>query len=236
MRILVLLHGYGVRSFFWEPIITFFESKFPQINVPDLQMDNPAVLVESTKKYILDLKNKSDAEIFIVGHSLGGVLAILIAQELGPDVIKKVALLAVPYGEHHIKFKSFTRFLIKNRLLPDFITRPRFFSKHTPKKVQKKLFKQVVPESEAMIDEILNEKYFHTDLVKNKLPIDSIFFLSEYDKVAPYKQSLALATILGSKMVVYKKENKVAHVDYIAGPTIANEVANQIIDFFFTDK
>lgn len=234
MRILVLLHGYGVRSSFWEPIITLFESKFPQINTPDLQMDNPTILVESTKQYILDIKKKSDADIYVIGHSLGGVVAILVAQELGPDIIKKIALLAVPYGEHHVPFKSLTRFLIKNRLIPDFLTRPRFFSNHTPKKVQKRLFKQVVPESEALIDEMLNEKYFHTDLVNNKLPMESIFFLSEYDKIAPYEQSLALATILCSKTVKYKKEDQVAHNDYVAGPTIAKEVAQLILDFFFT--
>ena len=233
MRTLILLHGYGVRSFFWEPIKTFFESKFPQIYVPDLNMENPTVLVDSTKEYILSIKNQhQEAEIFLVGHSLGGVVAILLAQELGPQVIKKVALLAVPYGEQKIPFKSLTRFLIKHRLIPDFLSRPRFFSKQTPKRVQKNMFKQVVPESEAMINEILNDKYFHTDLITGKLPQDAIFMFSEYDKVVSVAQCRILAEKLGTKAIEYPKDKKVAHDDFITAPTIANEVSARIIDFF----
>ena len=236
-RTLILLHGYGQRSFFWGPIKTFFESKFAQIYVPDLQMESATVLIESTKKYIVDIKNNHpDNEIFLIGHSLGGVVALLVAQDLGPEIIKKLAFLAVPYGEHKIPFKSLTRVLIKYRLIPAFLDRPRFFSKHTPKAVQKRMFKQVVPESDAMIDEILKEKYFHTDLVTGKLPQESIFFISEYDKVAPYEQSIILAEILGSKIVLYTKERKVAHDDYITGPTVSNEVSQKIIDFFIGES
>lgn len=234
MRTLILFHGYGVRSFFWEPIKTFFESKFPQIYVPDLQMDNPTILIESTKKYVKEIKERHpEDEIYVVGHSLGGAVAILLAQELGSEIIKKVALIAVPYGEQKVRFKSLTRALIKYKLIPGFLSRPRFFSKHTPKSVQKKMFKQVVPESDEMIDEILQEKYFHTDLVKGKLEQESIFFISGYDRVVKVEQSKQLAELLGSKIVLYTKDKKVNHDDYITGPTLASEVSNKIIDFFF---
>ena len=232
VRVLILLHGYGVRSFFWEPIITFFESKFPQIYTPDLQMDNPTVLLESTKKYILDIKQKANNDIYLVGHSLGGVVASLVCQELGADIIKKVVFIAVPYGEQKISFKSLTKILIKYQLIPNFISRPRFFSKNTPKSVQKKIFKQVVPESEAMIDEILKEKYFHTDLLKGPLTQESLFFISESDKVVPFNQSQKMAEILGSKVILYKKDRKIGHNDYITGPVLSKEVSEKIIDFF----
>ena len=180
MKTLILLHGYGVRSFFWEPIKTFFESKFPQIYVPDLQMDSPTVLLKTSLEYVQSIQqNHPDDEIFLVGHSLGGAVAFLVAQELGPDVVKKVVLIAVPYGEQKVPFKSLTRFLIKYRLIPNFFSRPKFFSKNTPKAVQKRMFKQVVPESDAMIDEVLKEKFFYTDMVKGPLKQESIFFISE---------------------------------------------------------
>lgn len=233
MRVLILLHGFGVRSFFWEPITTFFESKFPQIYIPDLQMDNRTVLLESTKKYILDIKQKANSDIYLVGHSLGGVVSALLAQELGPDVIKKVVFIATPYGEQKIPFKSLTRFMIKHQLIPNFVSRPRFFSKkNTPKKVQKRIFKQVVPESDEMIEEILQEKYFHTDLIKVPLPQESLFFISEADKVVPFNQSKKLAEILGSKVVLYTKERRIGHNDYITGPVVAKEVSDKIIEFF----
>ncbi len=233
MRVLILFHGYGVRSFFWEPIKTFFESKFPQIYVPNLQMDNPTILIESTREYVQNIKQRHpEDEIYVVGHSLGGVVALLLAQELGSTVIKKVALIAVPYGEQKVPFKSLTRMLIKYRLIPGFLSRSRFFSKKTPKSVQKKMFKQVIPESDAMIDEVLNEKFFHTDLVKGKLEQESIFFISEFDKVVPYEKSKKLAELIGSKIILYSKDKKIGHDDYITGPTIANEVSTKIIDFF----
>ena len=231
-----MLHGYGVRSNFWEPITTFFESKFAQIYTPDLQMDNTTVLLESTKKYILGIKQKANSDIYLIGHSLGGAISAILSQELGPTVIKKVVLIAVPYGEQKIAFKGLTKFLIKYRLIPDFLSRPKFYSKNTPKSVQKKLFKQVVPESEQMIDEILKDEYFYTRLLTKPLPQENMFLISEYDKVVPFKQSQKMAEILHSKVVFYPKERKINHSDYIAGPTISKEVSDIIISFFLGEN
>lgn len=236
MRTIILLHGYGVRSFFWEPIKTFFESKFAQVLVPDLNMENPTVLYDSTKQFILDIKKKYNTEIFVVGHSLGGVITVLLAQELGPEIIKKVGLIAVPYGEQKVPLKSFTKFMIKHKLIPNFLSRPRFFSKQTPKSVQKRLFKQVVPETEEMIDEILKDKYFHTDLIKGKLPQESIFFLSDFDKIVSSTQSRMLADLLGSKVITYTKDKNVAHDDYIASPKLSSDVSGKIIKFFLNQS
>lgn len=233
MRTLILLHGYGVRSFFWDPIKTFFESKFPQIYVPDLDMENPTILLESTKKYVQHIQDHHpEAEIFLVGHSLGAMVALLVAKDLGPEVVKKVVLLAAPYGEQKVPFKSLTRFLIRYRLIPNFLSRPRFFSKNTPKQVQKRMFKQVVPESDAMIDAILAEKMVFTDLIQGTLLQESMVLCSEYDKVVPIQQSVTLAELVGSKVIQYPKERKIAHDDYITAPTIADEVSTTIVDFF----
>lgn len=233
MRTLILLHGYGVRSFFWEPIKTFFESKFPQIYVPDLIMEDPTKLIATTKNYVQQIKNNHpDAEIFLVGHSLGAVVALLVANDLGPNVVKKVVLLAPMFGEQHVSFKSFTRFLIRYRLIPNLLSRPRFFSKNTPKQVQKRMFKQVVPESDALLDAVLADKIIYTDLIQGTLPQKSMILCSEYDKVVPVQQSLKLAEIIGSKVIQYPKERKIAHDDYITAPTIADEVSTTIVDFF----
>lgn len=237
LRTLILLHGYGVRSFFWDPIKTFFESKFPQIYVPDLNMENPAILVQSTKEYVRQIKQMHpEDEIYMVGHSLGSAVALLLAQDLGLDVIKKAVMIAIPYGEQRVPLKSLTRFLIKYRLIPDILSRRRFFSKQTPKQVQKRMFKQVVPESDTMIDEILKDKFFHTDLIKGKLPQDCLILCSEYDKVVPYKQSKILAELIGAQLELYPKDKHVAHDDFITAPTLANEVSEKIVSFFRGDN
>ena len=68
-KTLIFLHGYGVRgNWFWEPIKTFFESKFAQIYTPDLQMDDISTLIDSTKTFIYDIANKYDTKIYVIGH------------------------------------------------------------------------------------------------------------------------------------------------------------------------
>lgn len=237
MRTLILLHGYGVRSFFFEPIKTFFESRFNQIFIPDLQMEDPKTLHQSTLNYIKELHGKyPDSEIFIIGHSLGGIIGSIVASEL--DIIAKLAVIASPYSIEPVKYKSLVRFLIIHQLIPGFLSRPRFFSSKTPKKVQKMLWKQVVPESESMVDELLNETPYHIEnnLIK-KINQDSIVIGSEYDKVVPVHQLKMLAEKIGAtKTIIYPKEKKIAHDDFVTAPIIAQEVSETIIDFFLGKK
>ena len=137
-----------------------------------------------------------------------------------------------------IKNKSLVRFLIIHKLIPNFLSRPRFFSNQTPKEVQKKLWNQVVPESKQMVDELLKDTPFYVekDLIK-ELQQDSLVIGSEFDKVVPitYLQDFA-EKIKAEKIIIYEKEKKIAHNDFVSAPIISQEVSETIISFFLGKK
>jgi pimeloyl-ACP methyl ester carboxylesterase len=235
LKTLVFLHGYGVRGFFWEPIKTFFESKFPQIFLPDLDMADLETLINSTKNYLKNLVEKYETNIFLVGHSLGGVIGAICAQDL-PEVVYKFVAIATPFGDQQIPLKGLTRFLIRNQLIPDFLSRPRFFSKQTPKEVQKALFKKVIPESDALIDIILADQWFHTELFNQPLKQESMVFASESDKIVPWTQTEIFAEKIGARFQKFSKNENVGHDDYVTAPKISQQISDQIMNFFLEGK
>jgi esterase/lipase len=237
MRFLVLLHGYGVRGFFFEPIVTFFESRFTEVLTPDLDMANMDILIDSTRTYFESLHQKyPTAEIYLVGHSLGGILAILIASMLGTNIIKKIAVISSPYGKRKIPFKKLVKFLIVHQLIPSFITRPRFFSPQTPKSVQKKIWRQKVSESIQMIEEMLSESPNYLDFITS-IEQNSIVIASESDKIVSYEECIKLAEkINAAEILVFEKKRKIFHNDFITAPLIAQEISEKITTFFLGKK
>lgn len=233
-KTLIFLHGYGVRGYYWEGIKPFFESKFAQVFNPDLQMRDINLLIKSTKKYISDIVNKYDTTVYLIGHSLGGAIGALVCQDLG-SAIHKFAGIAVPYGEQQITFKKFTRYLVRHQLIPGFLSRPRFFSKQTPKSVQKSLWKRNVLESEKLQDILFSDQWFHTKLLNGALDQDSLVIASESDKIVSWEQSQEFANKIGAKYYYkFKREQNVGHNDYITAPIISQEVAERIIKFFIS--
>ena len=234
IRTLIMLHGFGVRGFFWDPYKrSSLEHKFHQVFAPDLDFTNIEVAIESTKRLIQNYYEKYGklGPIFVIGHSLGGILASIAAKDLGIEVIKKVILMATPFGENNASKRSigFQRWLIKNDwLLPGFLTRPRFFTKKTPKKIQKDLWKKVVKENNEMIDHIISSKWFHTELFLKPLQQETLIIASRDDKVVNIEQAEAFAKVLRAKTKIYEK---VGHDDLIYAPNVAKKVIEDIIEF-----
>lgn len=238
MKTLVLLHGYGVRGFFFEPIKTMFESRFNHVFNPDIDLTNVESALDSSVNYFENLHIKyPESEIYIIGHSLGGILASIIAHKLGVNVINKIAVIASPYSTQKLKYKRLIRFLIVHKLIPSFVSRPRFFSKnHTPKSVQKKLWKQVVSESEEMVDELLADEPFHLKHL-HKLEQECIVIGSEYDKIVPIDSVKAFFDVIdGKEYIEFPESKKISHNDFITGPMIAQEISDIITTFFLGKK
>ncbi|OLS20901.1 MAG: 2-succinyl-6-hydroxy-2,4-cyclohexadiene-1-carboxylate synthase [Candidatus Heimdallarchaeota archaeon LC_3] len=236
IKTLVMLHGFGVRGFFWDPYKrSSLEHKFHQIFTPDLDFTNVDTAIESTKKVILNYFEKYGklGPIFILGHSLGGILASIAAKDLGTEVIKKVIIIASPYGENNSSKRTIglQRWFIKNDwLLPGFLTRSRFFTKNfTPKKIQKDLWKKAVKETDEMIDKIIATKWFHSGMFDKPLAQETLIIASRDDKVVKIEQVEEFAKVIGAKTKIYEK---VGHDDLIYAPNVANKVINDIIEFF----
>jgi predicted alpha/beta hydrolase family esterase len=234
IRTLIMLHGFGVRGFFWDPYKhSDLQNKFHHIFTPDLNFKNIKTAVESTRDTVSFYHDKYGklGPFYLVGHSLGGILAAILAKELGPEVISKIVLIASPYGESRSSERSIKiqRWLIKHdRLLPGFLTRPAFFTKKTPKNIQKTLWNKTVKETPEFIDEIISQKYFHTDLFTQPLVQKALVIASKHDKTVNIEQAETFAKVLGADTKIYEK---VGHNDLVYAPNVASKVIQDINDF-----
>ncbi|MFW5729745.1 MAG: alpha/beta fold hydrolase, partial [Spirochaetota bacterium] len=130
-RSVILLHGFGVRSYFWDQVGPLFAKVFETVLTPDLRTDNISTLLDTTKELIRRRTEHDGAPVSLVGHSLGGIVSAIAARDLGPGVVEQIAVIASPFGERRQAPSPVLRFLLKRHLLPGFVVRSRFFSSHT---------------------------------------------------------------------------------------------------------
>ncbi len=226
----VLLHGYGVRSAFWEPAHEVFQSHFEDVLVPDIEMNDLRTMLDWTASYVTERAGEIGKPVYLVGHSLGGALAAVTAARLGLSVVAGFAAIAAPYGDRHVS--ALLRFLIRYRLIPGFLARGRFFSDLTPKHVQKRMFATAVPETPELQDALFAPRYFHTDMLTAPAAQPAIVIASACDRVTAAAQSSALAHALGASLHEFGAEREVNHNDYIGSPEICEEVASLLESFF----
>lgn len=230
-RTLLCLHGFGVRGYFWEVIKPHLESVYDRVLTPDLQMDTIATVLESGRRLAQEAAGEDRAPVAIMGHSLGGVVGALAARELGPPAVDRVVLVAPPFGEKAEVPGPLLRFLLRQKLIPDFVSRPQFFSSQTPASIQKSIFKRAVDESPELKALIFQPKRFHTDLFDGPLLVPTLVVASEADKVVPVHESLEFADRLGAATAVYGARRKVGHDDFTCAPKIAEELAGRVRRF-----
>lgn len=232
-RTLVLLHGYGVRGSFWRYLKPVLEERFQEVHTPDLEMSSLENLISATSSYCRTAAQQSGHPIVLVGHSLGGVLAALVAQDLANDAVDRAIIIAAPYGEHRMSKlgAALTRVLIRFRLIPDSLARLRFFSNKSPVERQKALFADAVPESAELQSMLFAPVWFHTEKVLGPLPVPSLVIASESDKVVPYTQTIEFAHVLRSQTRIFAAQENVAHDDFAAAPELIQQTADIVQTF-----
>jgi len=232
-RTVVLLHGYGVRGSFWRYLKPELETRFDTVHTPDLEMSSLDTLITSTSSYCRELARRSGHRLILVGHSLGGVLASLVAQELGHECVDRVVIVAAPYGKQHASKlgTAVIRFLIRFRLIPDRLARLRFFSNNSPAERQKALFADAVPESVELQNMLFAPVWFHTEKLRGPLSVPSLVIASEFDKVVPCAQTLELAEVLRSQTRIFSAHEQVAHDDFAAAPELIQLTADIVYSF-----
>ncbi|MFP4509218.1 MAG: alpha/beta hydrolase [Spirochaetaceae bacterium] len=230
-KTIICLHGYGVRSFFWEPILPELRDMFPDVITPDLQMKTIDTLLATTCTAIQEKARLDGVPLVLLGHSLGGIVAALCAQELGPSIVGSVIIIASPYGTRETVPGPFARFLLATGLIPDALVRPRFFSPATPVADQKYVFAQAVPESSAMRQTILQRKWFHTDAFGQPLRQPALVIASTEDRIVPSAESRQFAEVLGATYTEFDARHNVGHDDFVWAPDIAAQVMQHIQSF-----
>lgn len=228
---IVCLHGYGVRSFFWEPMLPKLRDMFPDVITPDLQMKSIDTLIATTCEAIQEKAKLDGVPMVLLGHSLGGIVAALCAQNLGPSIVGRIIIIASPYGTRETVPGPFVRFLLKTGLIPDAVMRPRFFSPATPVADQKYVFAKAVPESSALRSVIFQPTWFHTDAFEQPLRQPSLVIASSEDRIVPSAESRQFAAVLGAEYTEFDARDNVGHDDFVWAPDIAAKVMQHMQSF-----
>lgn len=93
---LVFIQGAGLESRIWEPVVSEIEYPFLLINFPERKGETELRKGLTLQEYNAHIKQQIEAwtvrKFVIVAHSLGGVLALKIANELSERVVGFVAI------------------------------------------------------------------------------------------------------------------------------------------------
>jgi predicted alpha/beta hydrolase family esterase len=227
----LLFHGYGVRSGTWNTVRAALGDRAGAVAAPDLDADTVDDLIALARGRARRFSLETDGPILAVGHSLGGILAALVAQNPGAPVVAGAVIIAAPYGERENAPGPLTRFLLRHRLIPPALLRPRFFSSQTPPDLQREVFANAVAEAPALRELTVQPRHFHTDLFTGPLPVPSLVIASEADRIVPASQSRAFAEVLGSETLILPARERVGHDDFFASPAVARRTADAIADF-----
>ena len=96
--LVVLLHGVGLRAEAWSPVIDALSDNF-QVIAPDMPghgESGPAASTATLADYVRAIAPTLDREAIIVGHSMGAMIALALAEQK-PDRVRGVVALNAIY-------------------------------------------------------------------------------------------------------------------------------------------
>jgi pimeloyl-ACP methyl ester carboxylesterase len=228
----ILVHGYGVRGFFWSALAEELAKDFSTILTPDFDIESVDAGVAALLELVRHHRETSGEAALLIGHSLGGVICALAAQRLSREEASHLIILASPYGEVHSGGVSrLLRLAVRFGLVPGWMIRPRFFGPEVPKAKQKELFSRAVKESAGLQDLSRQEKWFHTGAFPEPLEQAVLVVASEGDQIVSPDETMAFARELRAETVLLPREAKVGHNDFGYWPPAAKKTADEIRRF-----
>ena len=91
MNHFIFFHGVGIRSHFWDIIVPKLEERSVEYSLIDLDFSSLDNAFESSIQSVREIMKKYPERNFVlVGHSLGGLFAIYVAQQLGDEIHKLI--------------------------------------------------------------------------------------------------------------------------------------------------
>lgn len=228
-RTVVLVHGYGVRSSFWEKLQPQLEQAGFRVVAPDLAGDSPVDLAEQVAHIARDAS--TDGPVALVGHSLGGILCAMAALRAPAELVSHLVVIASPYAGRAKSVGPIIKFLIRFRLLPPALIRPRFFSSATSRADQKRWFARAVPESAALQQVLFGTDWFPVGELSRPSRRPALAISSDADRIVDAEATGALAAALGAVEHRFPRERAVGHNDFAASDTVSAEVSRVIAAF-----
>ncbi|WP_449621183.1 alpha/beta fold hydrolase [Robertmurraya sp. Marseille-Q9965] len=169
---LVFIHGAGLESRIWEPVVSELKRDFLLVNFPEREGENGIRQELTLQEYNAYIKRQIEAwkvrKFVIVAHSLGGVLALKIANDLSERVVGFIAIGAtIPKnGGSFLSTFPFAKRFLMNVLLRVFGTRP------PESAIRKGLCNELSPEraNEIVRDFVPESIHIYTDQTKAIVP------------------------------------------------------------------
>lgn len=230
MKTLFLLHGYGVRSFFWDELRAKLDGSFAEVVTPDIEAQSFHAYCEEVERLLVARREEDGEPSAVAGHSLGAVIAAAAARTVGEEVTSRVVMMAPPGTGESSQVGPVLRFFLRHRLIPDFMIRPRFFVQ-APTAVQKRLFQRAVVESPGLQDDVYQRRAALVEEIASPLAQPSLVITSDADQIVPSDESVALAERLGARVHRFSQGERVGHDDYGTAPAVVSAVANLIVEF-----
>lgn len=230
----ILVHGYGVRGSFWDKLKPRLERSGTRVLAPDLAGNSPGELADQIET--LARAESGGRPVMLVGHSLGGILCALVASRVNTGVASHVVVIAAPFGGRARKLNPLVRFLIRFRLLPQFLVRPRFFSAATSKADQKRWFARAVPESPALQSVLFGDGWFPAEAFSSPPRQRALVVYSEADRIVDAAATAAFTRALDANELVFERARGVGHNDFAASDGVVDELARALLGFINTDK
>lgn len=112
----LLIHGWAVSGAVWEPVLAQWPEAAGRVLVPDLRgtgfSSKPRKhydLADYSGDVVALIDQMGLTDLILVGHSMGGVIAQMVALER-PDALRSLVLLSpvpasgIPFGDEDLKF------------------------------------------------------------------------------------------------------------------------------------
>jgi predicted alpha/beta hydrolase family esterase len=229
---LVLVHGYGVRGFFWSALRPELAAAFDRIEAPDFELQSIEQGVHAVSHTCTRLRSEARAPVTLVGHSLGGVLSALAARDLSAEVVSHLVVIAAPFGERVGRaFGPLVRLRFALGLVGKDELRRRFFGPAVPDELQQRVFDSAADESAELKALGRRRRWFHTDSFPHGVPQRCLVIAAESDRIVDVRETAQFARALGAEFVRIPASEQVGHDDFGVYPPVARRTATKIIEF-----
>ena len=222
------------------------DQKSVQYSLVDLDFTSLDNAFESSIESVREImRNHPNRNFVLVGHSLGGLFAIFVAQQLG-DAIHKLIIVNTGLAPKRVAIKAMQQMQI-NRLskfikkigmrmlfsgqLPKWLTRSLFFTDDTPEHVKLELSKHKVREKRSFLMEHFNSKRIwnsNLDRIHFSGPDNVLSVFGSKDKTTPKRAFMFLINKLNASHKIYQGSG---HNDIITADKYNKNFVNDIISF-----